>query len=217
MTMQLDLFAESEAEERESRFDTAPSIFDMEQRGYFTRLAEFAQWQAEYDNFDSIRRSHAWHESLRLGGRVPTQQCRPVTLAASLGCGHYGSEFRDCQCVGRGGSVHRGACTGCSWEGPVRGCENRAAEDAQDHSWPGWRDLPVVTRPPEAGTSKAQQQTMQRWVDATAAAYPAGWLVSGAPILTSRGSAVGTRHVENATPYGGYDMCVEGTYNADSW
>ncbi|OBI29064.1 DUF6349 family protein [Mycolicibacter sinensis] len=212
MMMQLDLFAEAEAEERERRFDSAPSIFDMEQRGYFTRLAEFAQWQAQYDNFDSIRRSHAWHESLRLRGQVPTEQCRPVTLAASLGCGHYGSDYRDCQCVG--GSVYRGACTGCSWEGPVRGCENRAAEDAHDHSWPGWRELPVVPPAPESGTSKAQKQ---RWIDAVAAAYPDGWLVSGGPILTSRGSSTGTRHAENRTPFGGYDMCVEGTYNADDW
>ena len=37
---QLDLFAELEAEQHQARMDQAPTIFDLDQRGYFTRIAE---------------------------------------------------------------------------------------------------------------------------------------------------------------------------------
>ena len=42
---QLDLFAESEAAERQRRRDKAPCLFDTAQMGYFARLAAFRQWQ----------------------------------------------------------------------------------------------------------------------------------------------------------------------------
>ena len=39
---------------------------------------------------------------------------------------------------------YRGACFGCGQLGPIRPDENEAAEDAHDHTHPGWRDLPVL-------------------------------------------------------------------------
>ena len=49
--------------------------------------------------------------------------------------------------------AYRGACLGCGWVADQihllwHGGENAAAEDANDHTHPGWRDLPVVDRPP---------------------------------------------------------------------
>lgn len=51
----------------------------------------------------------------------------------------------------------RGACLGCGWvaqavHGIRAGGENAAAENANDHTHPTWRTLPVVERPPPPPT-----------------------------------------------------------------
>jgi hypothetical protein len=84
---QLDLFAESEAADKQGRFNGAPTLFDTAQQGYFARLSAFTAWQDDYDHFDSYRRSHAWHAqigSAGVGGEQPTCQCRPAILVADL-------------------------------------------------------------------------------------------------------------------------------------
>lgn len=201
---QLDLFAEFEAAEKQRRLDHAPTLFDTGQRGYFARLAVFDQWAQDYGHFASLRRSHAWHAqigAMRVGGQQPTDACRPTILTADLYCDHYNE---DCFCVGD--VVYRGACLHCTWEGPLRDGENPATEDAHDHAWPGWRDLPLVPRRPDTATGTQQKKAITRWVQHVNAIYPSGWLESGGPIRTSRG-AYGTRHVPNHTGFGGYDMC----------
>ncbi|WP_374195178.1 DUF6349 family protein [Streptomyces sp. ISL-1] len=40
--------------------------------------------------------------------------------------------------------LHRGACLGCTWEGPDRRRTDEAVEDAHDHTHPGWRALPPL-------------------------------------------------------------------------
>jgi len=40
---QLDLFAESEAAEKQRRFGGAPTLFDTRQRAYFARVAALEQ------------------------------------------------------------------------------------------------------------------------------------------------------------------------------
>jgi hypothetical protein len=105
--------------------------------------------------------------------------------------------------------VFRGACRGCDWEGPVQGGENPAAEDACDHAWPGWRDLPPVSRPPSAGpgTSAAEREGVARWAEIAGLACSPGWLEAGGPIRTLRGPHE-TRHVPCRTPFGGYDLAA---------
>lgn len=210
---QLDLFADLDAAaadaaeaERQRVFDQAPSIFGDTARGFFARVAAAQQWDETYGQFDCLRRSHAWRDEIGGAGfgrgrMAVAEMCRPVTLTADLRCDDY---RENCSCVGH--LVYRAACLHCEWEGDIRDDHNSAVEDAHDHTWPGWRELPIVARRPEAGTSKKHTDAMQRWVEAVNDVYPAGWLEAGGPIRTARGH-YGTRHVPDATGFGGYDLC----------
>jgi hypothetical protein len=115
-----------------------------------------------------------------------------------------------CYCVQL--DVSRGVCLGCGWTGPIRsrgeGGGHVAVEDAHDHAFPGWRELPVVLKRPEWGESKQARAAMQRWVEKIHEWYPADWLERGGPIRTDRGpiGSLGTRHVPGATGFGGYDL-----------
>lgn len=195
---QLDLFAEIEAADVQRAFDEAPSIYGSTARGYCQRLDDADTWTTTHGHFDSLRRSHAWRAACGSPDQpaASTGTCRPAVLTADLRCSHY---EEDCSCVGS--LVYRGACLHCDWEGDVRADENTAAEDAHDHAWPGWRDLPIVPRRPE------NPKARPRWVETVNDAYPAGWLESGGPIRTAR-AEYGTRHVPNYTGFGGYDLCA---------
>jgi Family of unknown function (DUF6349) len=206
---QLDLFADLDAAaaaaaaaEAQRSFDEAPSMFRSSVRGFFARIAAAEVWSDEHGHFDCLRRSHAWRAEIG-GGRSdqPTGVCRPITLTADLRCDHYRDE---CSCIGD--LVYRGACLHCDWEGPVRDDHNGAVEDAHDHAWPSWRDLPCVPRRPELGTSAKQKTAMTRWAETINDVYPDGWLESGGLIRTVRGR-YGTRHVPDHTGFGGYDQC----------
>jgi hypothetical protein len=194
---QLDLFAEIEAADLRRAVDEAPSIYGTAVPGYFQRLDAADAWAAAHGHFDSNLRSHAWRPACGCpAGRYAAEDAhRPAVLTADLRCHHYDEE---CSCVG--GLVYRGACLHCDWEGEVRADENTAAEDAHDHAWLGWRDLPIASRRPE------NQKAQPRWIETVTDAYPAGWLDSGGPIRTVRGQ-YGTRHVPNHTGFGGYDLC----------
>jgi uncharacterized protein DUF6349 len=194
---QLDLFAETEAADEQRAYDEAPSIYGTAVRGYFERLDAADAWVAAHGNFDSNLRSHAWRPArVSPDGRYAAEDAhRPAVLTADLRCHDYDEE---CSCVGD--LVYRGACLHRNWEGDVRADENTAAEDAHDHAWPGWRDLPIVPRRPE------NQKAQPRSIEAVTDAYPAGRLESGGPIRTARGH-YGTRHVPNHTGFGGYDLC----------
>jgi hypothetical protein len=198
------MFAEIEATEREQRAPEAPCLFGLDLVGYFARLELAEHWNAVYgDTATSIRAAHAWMPCVTqmFAHHEPTAQCRPTILLADLRCDHYRG---NCCCVGD--LLYRAACFGCTWEGPARTRENTAAEDAHDHAWPGWRELPLVPRRPEAGTSTKQKAATARWVEAVNDRYPQGWLESSGPIRTARGHA-GTRHVPDHTGFGGYDLC----------
>jgi hypothetical protein len=194
---QLDLFAKIEASAEQRAFDEAPSIYGTNARGYFRRLTAADSWVGRHGNFDSNLRSHAWRAACGSPDSrdAAEDECRPGVLTADLRCYHYDQE---CSCVG--GLVYRGACVHCDWEGEVRARENTATEDAHDHAWPGWRDLPIVPRCPE------NQKARPRWIVAVNDLYPTGWLESGGPIRTAR-QPYGTPHVPNHTGFGGYDLC----------
>lgn len=72
---------------------------------------------------------------------------------------------RDCACVGD--LIYRHACLGCGHVDQPHDQENAAVEDAMDHAWTGWRDLPVLAcSMPE---DKKQQQT---WLAQATQHYP---------------------------------------------
>lgn len=212
---------------------TGKCLYDSPARGFAARAAEFALWCQAYGSFGSYCRSHAWRPgSVHFHGRDPESVAayqlgrhEPMALDCDLRrdrhrdgtwepvppCGHdadaeeYPDLFR--------GLKYRGACrkTGCDWEGPARDREGPAVEDGMDHAWPGWRDLPAVPRAPDLGGNPnpygKARKTLDAWIAKVNAVYPAGWLEGGGPICTAR-TGLGTRHVEAATPYGGYDLAV---------
>jgi hypothetical protein len=196
-----DLIAEEKLE--------APALclFGSPARGLAARVAEFDQWVAEHGNFGSVPRSHGWHAHSYDGTGDPSGRCQPAVMSADLRCDHMG--FRDGPCCCVGNLLERGACRGCDWEGEPRLTENAAAEDACDHAWPGWRDLPTVPKPPawNGGTTQKERGVMDRWVARVNSVYPPGWLEAGGPVRTLR-EPVGTRHVPGGTMFGGYDMAV---------
>jgi len=204
----LDILEEIETTERLN--GPCPSLFASPTRGVQERVAEFYAWCKAHDSFASYRRSHAWlpeisnTEYQAFVDHLPTR-CLPTILRADLcDCNHAGR-----RCYDVGGLVQRGACYGCIWEGPVRDNTSTAVEDAHDHAWPGWRDLPVVSRPPsDDSRGKARQiKLREQWKADVDAAYPPGWLESGGPIVTER-PANARRDVPGGSRHGGYDLAA---------
>lgn len=203
----------TEAMEDQKRERPEPCLYDSPARGIAAREAEFAAWKEEHGRFGSAARSHAWHVSIT-HRESPTSRCQPTALSADTRApdARYGGARYPvpCECQQVIDSLmYRGACTGCDWEGESRTGENPAAEDAHDHAWPGWRDLPTVPKVPEWTTlqSKKERQARDRWLAIVIPVHPPGWLEAGGPIRTLR-QPMGTRHVPFATPWGGYDMAV---------
>ncbi|MFF3665421.1 DUF6349 family protein [Microtetraspora malaysiensis] len=97
---------------------------------------------------------------------------------------------------------YRSRCSGCGHTGPARSRENRAAEDACDHAYPGWRDMPVMEYRPYEG-----KKARARWEAAARAVYPEGWFERGGPVREYR-TGCGMRHVPKYAPGGGYCMAV---------
>lgn len=193
-TGQLDLLAVLE----QAKVDApAPTLYGSPARGLAARAAEFAAWRDAHGSFDSLGRSHAWTVHITCPDTA-TPRCQPTVLSADLRCDCDRSE--QCSCVGE--LMYRGACRHCDWEGEPHAAENPAAEDACDHAWPGWRDLPVVPPVPEERTKRAA------WIDRARELHPTGWLEDGGPIRTAR-TGHGTRHVPHRTPFGGYDLAVD--------
>ncbi|MFG1709156.1 DUF6349 family protein [Nonomuraea sp. M3C6] len=95
--------------------------------------------------------------------------------------------------------LYRGGCLGCDWEGPETASESKAVEDAHDHTWPGWRDLPAVQQP---------KTNYERWLAEIRRAYPPGWLEAGGPIVTIRSDSRFSRHMPGKAPGGGYDLAA---------
>lgn len=208
----LDLLDEIQTTERLN--GPAPSLFASTTRGVQERVAEFQAWCEEHDSFASYRRSHAWlpeisnsREARDWSAALPSR-CLPTVLHANLqDCDHAGR-----RCYDVGGLVYRGACYGCTWESPsIRGRVSEAVEDAHDHAWPGWRDLPIVPcRPDEEYARKAGRRKVsprQEWEDQVNGVYPADWLVAGGPIVTAR-SEYATGDVPGRTGRGGYDLAA---------
>jgi hypothetical protein len=96
--------------------------------------------------------------------------------------------------------AYRGACHECGWIGEVVASENAAAEHANDHAHPGWRELPVLT-----GYRYDDLKLMARLARELAPAFPVGWAERCGPVITWR-TPPGTRHVPGHGLFGGYCM-----------
>ena len=107
---------------------------------------------------------------------------------------------------------YRGACLGCGWlaesSHPLHhGGENAAAEDALDHTHPGWRYLPVVGPLPHNDGGATYQRAIVAWRHKWEPLLPPGWLDTAGPVRTPR-TGHGTRHVPGRAPGGGYDTAA---------
>ena len=105
-----------------------------------------------------------------------------------------------------------GACLGCGWlaesSHPLHhGGENAAAEDALDHTHPGWRYLPVVGPLPHNDGGVTYQRAIAAWRHKWEPLLPPGWLDTAGPVRTPR-TGHGTRHVPGRAPGGGYDTAA---------
>jgi hypothetical protein len=199
----LDVIAAEEAG------DVPLCLYRSPARGLPAREAEFGAWRARYGNFGCVPNSHAWHLP-SCAPHKPTPRCQPTVLSADVRRQDHWTPKPEpgCGCWATDELMYRGACTGCDWEGAERCDANLAVEDAMDHSHPGWQDVPVIRKPPPAGAGQSAKEkaAAAAWIAAATAKYPAGWLEAGGPIRTLR--TPGTRHVECATPWGGYDLAV---------
>ncbi|OJX65520.1 MAG: hypothetical protein BGO95_10690 [Micrococcales bacterium 73-13] len=159
--------------------------------------AAFERYRFEHGNFACVPRSHMWHPAITMeDANTATPGHGLAVLGADLRCDHHG---QTCQCVG--GYLYRAICEPCRWQ--ATDSEQHVIELWHDHSWPGWRDLPVVpariVRWDEAGRPSPK---LTAWVEEH---QPLAWQVPGAPILTER-PHVGTRHVPRRSPWGGFDL-----------
>lgn len=127
------------------------------------------------------------------GWEIP---CWGATTAPGPGCQPTVIEKFD----GQADPVHRGACHGCDWIGPDRDDENAGAEDAHDHSHPGWRSLPVIP-----SYRYDDPKVMARLRRELRPLYPTDWAERCGPTITWR-SPGGSRHVPGHGLFGGYCM-----------
>jgi Family of unknown function (DUF6349) len=137
----------------------------------------------------------------------PENGCRPTCL-----CRHRLPEPGEDYWGMQDHLAYRGACLGCGWVADQehligQGGENAAVEDANDHTHPGWRELPVVKAPPSMESPTTYQRQINRWVQEWGRLLPDGWLERGGPIRTHR-TPPGNRHVPGRAPGGGYDLAT---------
>jgi len=200
---QLDLFAPPPPQ-------VPRCLYRSETRGLVARLVEFEAWQECHGSFGSLVESHAWTPPA-CAPMESTSRCQPTELSADLRPHTWKANPvpPPCGCWDIDELMYRGACTGCAWEGPPVTSHNLAVEDACGHAHPGWWDLPTVPRVPEgiSGDSATARKRINGWLAKVRAVYPAGWLEAGGPIRTLRYRDE-SRHVEKATPFGGYDLAV---------
>lgn len=138
---------------------------------------------------------------------VKVDGCQTVILSVDLRCDCFRNGVKQrgetCECVGD--LVYRHWC-GCGHKSPVQEDENGAAEDAMDHLFPGWRELPLGPSWRFDGPPSGKDKAVKLWLaQAVKAGYSEEWLQAGGPVRTARGYG-GGRHVPERTPWGGYDL-----------
>lgn len=160
-----------------------------------------AHWQFLHRLDGSRHDSRMWHRAIAVPGGVEIGEHGFDLFTADLRCDpwKHPTPHGGCTCVGD--LTYMAMCEPHGWHA-VASDENAAVETWHDHSFPGWRDLPVVParlrNTDEIGLSSAAR----KWIEQH---YPASMRVVGAPVITER-SGIGTRHVPGRSPWGGYDI-----------
>ena len=160
-----------------------------------------AHWQFLHRLDSSRRDSRMWHRAIAVPGGVEIGEHGFDLFTADLRCDpwKHPAKHGGCACVGD--LTYMAICKPHAWH-VVAKDENAAVEGWHDHSFPGWRDLPVVParlrNTDEIGLSKAARKWIEQY-------YPASMQVVGAPVITER-SGIGTRHVPGRSAWGGYDI-----------
>lgn len=142
---------------------------------------------------------HAGHDTLHADGGA----CRP-TIEETYLWDHTRRDDRFPSESVRVAILHRGACLGCGWSGEPHQSENAAVEDAHDHSWPGWRDLPIVPRRPDDTKAQAKWRAHLTALYRVAGIDVDHWLAVGAPFRTAR---IRGQQRSHCVWGGGYDIC----------
>lgn len=142
---------------------------------------------------NSLRLSRGWRIAICQPEAPPGPGCQPTVLSRYL----Y-TVPRDLSTYD--GSEYRGGCFGCGWRGPLRDDENSATEDAHDHAFSEWRDLPAI-EPYRYDDDAKRARLAQR----LAGLYPVYWRERHGPTITYR-DIVATRHVPGGGLFGGYCM-----------
>ncbi len=167
-----------------------------------------ARWQQTRAEDDRLAVRAAWDIHITcpgagLAGQRPElgewPRCAPTVL-----CHDTGDENNHL--------AYRGACLGCGWVSPNihllwHHGENGAAEDANDHTHPGWRTLPVLAPLPYNDGGAAYQRAIGAWRSRWEPLLSPGWLDEGGPVRTRR-ALNARRHVPGRAPGGGYDMAA---------
>lgn len=182
----------------------APLHFTVD---YYTPAELEAAWQhAVFLDGHSASRRRMWHPGSPIDPHGEANGHRLVSFSVDLRClwwehgeDEAGERIR-CTCVGD--LLTQGICEPCAWN--VVGSEAHVVEAWHDHTWPGWRELPVLPHGLRTRDDRGRfaPKTMA-WLEAH---YPPAWQVEGAPIITDRGGPLGTRHVPGYSPWGGYDI-----------
>jgi hypothetical protein len=100
------------------------------------------------------------------------------------------------------GHTYRSRCLGWGERGGIRTGENAASEDAHDHAFAGWRDTPVVPRPP---SGKSGEKAMAEWRATVDRTLPVGWIEEGGPSGPTDSRWALDMSLGGA-PGGGYDL-----------
>lgn len=154
-------------------------------------------WTLINGNTSSAHAFHQWAvDEVSSTPHMSGHEC--TTTYAYLGCGtspsHHTPE-RSCSCVG--GDVYRTVCAPCGWASDVLAREDEAIWAWHDHAWPGWRELPVVEH----------VLTARNWVRRVEDAYPVGWGILGAPMITDR-TGRADRSLPGRSPWFGWDLAA---------
>lgn len=160
-------------------------------------------WTDRHTHFDSIQRSHMWHQ-IGLGGYVQLGVHSIEVFDAELRPGFLpGGGYTDPRtiCHGPGDLLYQAICEPCRWH--TFGTEPEVVEAWHDHAAPGWRHLPVIPAEVRDGIQMGKpNKAAMAWIEEH---YPSEWQQPGHPILTKR-ERPGTRHVAGYSPWGGYDL-----------
>lgn len=165
------------------------------QRAWQTREAS-EEWQATQLGYDAGRATRSTSVP-REPGHQPKIESRMV--------------FGDAGIFDYKATLYRAACYGCGWHslqgGGVADDERAAVEQAHDHAFPGWRDVPIITPARELTSTRAEKLDVMRVIDRL---YPSGWIDRRGPIRVYRDVGM-DRHVPGLAPTGGYEMGVAST------